>query len=186
MSGADGSHGAADSSASPPTTERPAQFTHVNERGQANMVDITVKQPTQRRALARCRVALAREALRALTDERDGNVILSEARVVGINAAKRTSSLIPLCHPILVQDVFVNFNVDDGGVEIEAVAEAFERTGLEMEALSACAMAALSIVGALRTFEPKASIESLTLWEKTGGRSGHWQRPPDETTVEGT
>ena len=79
----------------------------------------------------------------------------------------------------------MNFIVDDAGVDVEAVAEAFERTGLEMEALTACAIAALSIVGALRAFEPKASIGSLTLWEKTGGRSGHWQRPADETSAEG-
>ena len=185
MNDADERHGGQDASASPAASDVPAQFTHINERGEAKMVDITGKQPTQRRALARCRVTLAREALRALVEDRDGEIILSEARVVGINAAKRTSRLIPLCHPILVGDVFVNFNVDDAGVEIEAVAEAFERTGLEMEALSACAMAALSIVGALRTFEPRASIGSLTLWEKTGGRSGHWQRPLDVTSAEG-
>ena len=171
MNDADERHGGQDASASPAASDVPAQFTHINERGEAKMVDITGKQPTQRRALARCRVTLAREALRALVEDRDGEIILSEARVVGINAAKRTSRLIPLCHPILVGDVFVNFNVDDAGVEIEA--------------LSACAMAALSIVGALRTFEPRASIGSLTLWEKTGGRSGHWQRPLDVTSAEG-
>ena len=97
-------------------------------------------------------------------------------------AAKRTSRLIPLCHPIKVDHVDLALRVVEGGVEIEAIAEAFERTGLEMEALTACAIAALSIVGAFRKFEPKPTIGDLTLWEKSGGRSGNWMRSPDAST----
>lgn len=124
-------------------------------------------------------MVLAREALDVLADHEEADRIFGEARAVGILAAKRTWRLIPLCHPILVGDVSLDFRIVDGFVEVEAVAEAFERTGVEMEALTACAGAALSIVGALRKFEPNAMIGALTLWEKTGGRSGLWQRSAD-------
>ena len=98
-------------------------------------------------------------------------------------AAKRTSRLIPLCHPIHVDGLSLDFEVGVGVVHVHAVAEAFERTGLEMEALTACAVAALSIVGEFRKFEPKATIGELALWEKSGGRSGDWRRPPDDRPV---
>ena len=166
-------------------TRGPGVLTHVNERGAARLVDITGKQATERRAVAKCQVALAPDALQLLAEEREGAAIFAEARAVGIVAAKRTSWLIPLCHPILVGDVFLDFSLADDHVEVEAVAEAFERTGVEMEALTACGVAALSIVGALRKFEPRATIGSLTLWEKTGGRSGHWRRAPDGTPPPG-
>ena len=168
-----------DASASAPRVK----LTHVNEHGAANMVDITAKQPSERRAVARCQVTLASGALDYLADERDANRVFSEARAVGIMAAKRTSRLIPLCHPIHVDGLSLDFEVGVGVVHVHAVAEAFERTGLEMEALTACAVAALSIVGEFRKFEPKATIGELALWEKSGGRSGDWRRPPDDRPV---
>ena len=159
------------------------KLTHVNEHGAANMVDITAKQPSERRAVARCQVRLASGALDFLADERDANRVFSEARAVGIMAAKRTSRLIPLCHPIHVDGLALDFKVGVGVVHVRAVAEAFERTGLEMEALTACAVAALSIVGEFRQVEPKATIGELALWEKSGGRSGDWRRPSDDRPV---
>lgn len=155
---------------------RPGAFAHINERGEARIVDITGKVSTSRRAVARCRVALSTEALDTLTIEHEARRVFGEATAVGMMAAKRTARLIPLCHPIRVDDVALTIRVVEGAVEIEAVAEAFERTGLEMEALTACAIAALSIVVAFRKFEPKPMVDDLALWEKSGGRSGHWTR----------
>ena len=92
------------------------------------------------------------------------------------SVCRRTSRLIPLCHPIKIDGIALELRVVEGGVEVEAVVEAYERTGLEMEALTACAIAALSIVGTFRKFEPKPVVGELTVWEKSGGRSGHWKR----------
>jgi cyclic pyranopterin phosphate synthase len=160
----------------PSAADGQIKLSHVNEQGAANMVDITGKQPSERRAVARRQ--------RHLAIEREAGRIFAEARAVGIMAAHRTSTLIPLCHPIHVDGLSLDFEVAGGVVDVQAVAEAFERTGLEMEALTACAVAALSIVGELRKFEPRATIGALTLWEKSGGRSGHWQRSPDGSPPE--
>ena len=102
--------------------------------------------------------------------------VLATARVAGIQAAKQTSSLIPLCHPIRIDRVTVDVVVDVHKIEISAVTEIVERTGVEMEALTACAVAALTVVKALFHADPEASIEELTLWHKSGGRSGDWER----------
>lgn len=163
----------------PDSSDAQTGFTHINERGEARIVDITGKTPTQRRALARCRVALSPAALESLSVEGEARRVFAEATAVGIIAAKRTSRLIPLCHPIEVDNVGLAIRVVVGAVEVEAVAEAFERTGLEMEALTACAIAALSIVDVFRKFDPKPVIGELALWEKSGGRSGHWKRSAD-------
>jgi cyclic pyranopterin phosphate synthase len=102
------------------------------------------------------------------------------ARFAGIQAAKQTSSLIPLCHPIRIDGVRVDVTLGVHRIEISAVAEIVERTGVEMEALTACAFAALTLVGALMEVDPEASLEELTLWHKSGGRSGDWERQGPE------
>jgi len=141
------------------------------------MVDVTPKEPTHRRALARCRVMMqpdttAKVANNAITK---GDV-LGTARIAGIQAAKRTSDLIPMCHPLLVGTVHVNFTIGDDYVEVEAQAETVDRTGVEMEALTACAIAALTVYDMCKSADRSMVVGDLALWEKTGGSSGVWRR----------
>ncbi len=147
-------------------------FTHLDDRGNARMVDVTAKARTARRAVARCRVVLGRRPSGGGPDPD----VLSEARLAGATAAKRTAELIPLCHPILLDGVTVTTVVDGDAVEIMAVAETVGQTGVEMEALTACALAALSVASAHRHDTDKPVIEGLALWEKSGGRSRDWRR----------
>ncbi len=144
------------------------------------MVDVSPKEASQRRALARCRVFMQPEtaSLVARGAVSKGDV-LAVARVAGIQAAKRTADLIPLCHPLLVGSVFVNFTIDDASIEIEAQVETVDRTGVEMEALTACSVAALTIYDMCKSADRSMTIGDLTLWEKTGGRSGVYRRPPE-------
>jgi cyclic pyranopterin phosphate synthase len=104
--------------------------------------------------------------------------VLGAARIAGIQAAKRTADLIPMCHPVLVESVSVNFSIGDDWVEVEAQVETIGRTGVEMEAMTACSIAALTVYDMCKSSDRTMSIEQVTLWEKTGGRSGHWQRAP--------
>ncbi len=102
--------------------------------------------------------------------------VLGAARIAGIQAAKRASDLIPLCHPLLVGSVYVNFTIGDDYVEIETQVETIDRTGVEMEALTSCAVAALTVYDMCKSADRTMSIGELCLWEKTGGRSGSWRR----------
>ncbi len=157
-------------------------LTHLDPLGRARMVDVTPKEATHRRAIARGRVHMSPEttALVARGAVSKGDV-LAVARVAGIQAAKRTSDLIPLCHPLLVGSVFVNFTIEDTWIEIEAQVETVDRTGVEMEALTACSVAALTIYDMCKSADRTMTIGELTLWEKTGGRSGTYRRQPDLT-----
>lgn len=144
------------------------------------MVDVTPKEPTHRRAIARCKVMMSPQTTAAIANRevKKGDV-LAVARVAGIQAAKRTSDVIPLCHPLLVGAVHVNFDIGDDHVAIEAQVETIERTGVEMEALHACAVAALTIYDMCKSADREMVIGELTLWEKTGGRQGPYRRDPD-------
>jgi cyclic pyranopterin phosphate synthase len=145
------------------------------------MVDVTPKDATHRRALARCKVFMAAEttAMIASNAVTKGDV-LAAARIAGIQAAKRTAEMIPLCHPLLVGAVQVNFNIGDDNVEVEAQVETVDRTGVEMEALHAATIAALTIYDMCKSGDRGMVIGEVALWEKTGGRSGTWRRPlPD-------
>ncbi len=104
--------------------------------------------------------------------------VLAVARVAGIQAAKRAPDLIPLCHPLLVGSVFVNFRIEDRFIEVEAQVETVDRTGVEMEALTACTVAALTIYDMCKSADRTMVIGDVTLWEKTGGRSGTYRRDP--------
>ena len=106
--------------------------------------------------------------------------VLAVARVAGIQAAKQTPNLLPLCHPLLVGSVYVNFRIEDAHVEVEVQVDTVDRTGVEMEALTACSIAALTIYDMCKSVDRSMSIGDLTLWEKTGGRSGTWRRPASE------
>lgn len=102
--------------------------------------------------------------------------VLAVARVAGIQAAKRASDLLPLCHPLLVGSVHVNFEILDDSIEIEAAVETVDRTGVEMEALTACSVAALTVYDMCKSKDRSMVIGEIALWEKTGGRSGHYRR----------
>ena len=145
------------------------------------MVDVTPKEATHRRAIARGRVSMLPEttALVARGAITKGDV-LAVARVAGIQAAKRTPDLIPLCHPLLVGSVFVNFRIEDTFIEVEAQVETIDRTGVEMEALTACTIACLTIYDMCKSADRSMVISEVTLWEKTGGRSGTYRRDPTE------
>jgi cyclic pyranopterin phosphate synthase len=156
-------------------------LTHLDPLGRARMVDVTPKEPSHRRAMARCRVFMAEEttALIARGSVSKGDV-LAVARVAGIQAAKRTPDLIPLCHQLVIGSVYVNFTIDDTWIEVESQVETIERTGVEMEALTACSVAALTIYDMCKSADRSMSIGELTLWEKTGGRNGIYRRDPDQ------
>jgi cyclic pyranopterin phosphate synthase len=156
-------------------------FTHLDPLGRARMVDVTPKEPTHRRAKARCRVLMKPETASAVARGAitKGDV-LAVARVAGIQAAKRTPDLIPLCHPLLVGSVFINFEIEDAHVDVEAQVETVDRTGVEMEALTACSVAALTIYDMCKSMDRSMVITELTLWEKTGGKSGTYRRAAGE------
>ncbi len=154
-------------------------LTHLDPLGRARMVDVTPKEATHRRAKARCRVYMKPETVSAVARGAitKGDV-LAVARVAGIQAAKRASDLIPLCHPLLVGSVHVNFEIEDDYVEVEAQVETVDRTGVEMEALTACSVAALAIYDMCKSMDRGMVIGDLALWEKTGGKSGTYRRDP--------
>src|ERR671914_807897 len=160
-------------------------LTHLDPLGRARMVDVTPKDPTHRRAVARGRVFMKAEtaSLVARGAITKGDV-LAVARVAGIQAAKRTPDLIPLCHPLLVGSVYVNFTIDDTWIEVEAQVETVDRTGVEMEAMTACSVAALTIYDMCKSADRSMVIGDLTLWEKTGGRNGTYRRTADATGEE--
>ncbi len=160
-----------------PIQQRDGELTHVDTRGHARMVDVSGKPATRRLARAACRVVLAADLRLCLPPEVPESEVLGEARIAGIQGAKLTASLVPLCHPLALSAVVVDLIPSAEGVLVSATAETVERTGVEMEALTACTMAALTIVGACSASDPPPHIEDLTLWEKLGGRSGHWRRP---------
>ena len=141
------------------------------------MVDVTPKEATHRRAMASCKVMMAPETTSLIaTNSISKGDVLAVARVAGIQAAKQTPNLIPLCHPLLVGSVFVNFTIGDDCVEVEAQVETVDRTGVEMEAMTACAVAALTVYDMCKSVDRSMMIGELTLWEKTGGRSGTYRR----------
>ena len=155
-----------------------AGLTHIDPLGRARMVDVTPTDPTHRRAIARCKVFMKPEttAMVASNAVNKGDV-LGASRIAGIQAAKRTAELIPLCHPLLVGSVYINFTLGDDYVEVESQVETFDRTGVEMEAMTACAVSALTIYDMCKSTDRSMIIGELALWEKVGGKSGTWKRP---------
>ena len=147
------------------------------------MVDVTPKEPTHRRAVARGRVFMQPATTTAVTNRevKKGDV-LAVARVAAIQAAKRTSDMIPLCHPLLIGAVHVNFEIGDDFIEVEVQVDAVDRTGVEMEALHACSVAALTIYDMCKSADRGMVIGEIALWEKTGGRSGSYRRTLDTAT----
>jgi cyclic pyranopterin phosphate synthase len=156
-----------------------SELTHLDAAGSARMVDVGAKDVTARRAVARATVRMSPETARkvAAGDAPKGDV-LGTARLAGIMAAKRTGELIPLCHPIGLDHVDVEARIDAeaGTVTLEATAGVTARTGVEMEAMTAAAIAALTVYDMVKGVERGVEIAEVVLLEKTGGRSGHWRR----------
>jgi cyclic pyranopterin phosphate synthase len=155
-----------------------AEFSHLDERGAARMVDVSAK-------IASKRVAVASGVIRTTTEvvtllRRDGlpkGDALATARVAGIMAAKRTPDLIPLCHPIAISAAAVDFSLGEDSVDVVATVSTTDRTGVEMEALTAVAVAGLTLHDMIKAIDPAAVLDAVRLDRKEGGKAGTWTRP---------
>jgi cyclic pyranopterin phosphate synthase len=155
-------------------------LTHVDQAGAARMVDVSAKSVTARRAVAGGRLRTTAEVVALLRgDGLPKGDALSVARIAGIMGAKRTPDLVPLCHPIGLTGVTVDLTVTDTGVDITATTKTTDRTGVEMEALTAVATAGLALVDMVKAVDPAASIEAVRVLRKEGGKTGDWVRPED-------
>ena len=150
--------------------------THLDESGAASMVDVGAKPATQRRAVAGGRITMSPEALEAI---RSGNApkgdVLSTARIAGVMAAKRTADLIPLCHPLALTKVGVDFAWEEGSIAVTAIAQTTGPTGVEMEALTAASVALLTLYDMAKALDRAMVLRDIRLLEKSGGRSGDWR-----------
>ena len=152
-------------------------FTHLDEQGKARMVDVGDKPNSRRRAIARAQIHMSLETLQALSQgSTPKGDVLAVARVAGIQAAKKTAELIPLCHPLPLAAAAVDFKIEEDHIGIESIVETVGQTGVEMEALTACSVAALTIYDMCKSLDRSMVIGSVALWEKEGGRSGTWKR----------
>ncbi len=156
-----------------------AKLTHIDEQGRVRMVDVTAKAPTERMARAQAVVGMAKKTFALIADQKvkKGNV-LETARIAGIMAAKKTSELIPMCHPLNLTHVQVDFHADSDAhvIRIEATARIVDQTGVEMEALTAAAVAALTIYDMCKAYDREMVVSDICLLEKRGGKSGTWLR----------
>lgn len=153
------------------------QFTHIDKSGNAKMVDVADREVTTRTATARGKVLLSDQVVSML---RDGSVpkgdVLSTARIASIMGAKQTSSLIPMCHPIAIHGVTSEIVVVDDGVVITVTVKTADRTGVEMEALTAVTIAGLTVIDMVKAIDPGATITDVQMTRKDGGRNGLWER----------
>ncbi len=154
-----------------------ADLSHIDSDGNAHMVDVAGREVTTRTASAVGKVKLFSEVVKAL---RDNSVpkgdVLAAARIAGIMATKKTSDLIPLCHPIAIHGVNVDLKVEDDGVSISATVKTADRTGVEMEALTAVSVAGLTVIDMVKAMDPTAMITDVYMTQKDGGRNGKWSR----------
>jgi cyclic pyranopterin phosphate synthase len=150
------------------------ELTHLDAHGRVKMVDVTEKATTHRQAVAGCTVHSPAGAIDALGPSQRADM-LAAARITAVQAAKQTAELIPLCHPLLIGDVTVELRVRPQAVDVVARVECWGQTGVEMEALTACAAAALAIVDRCHQADPQMAVSELRVWEKRGGRSGTWR-----------
>lgn len=155
-----------------------SKLTHLDEQGAARMVDVGGKAATARKAVARGRIRMSSEALAAI---RDGSGpkgdVLAAARIAGIMAAKKTGELIPLCHPLSLDAVTVDFAFEDDGVRVTATASLTGKTGVEMEAMTAASVALLTIYDMAKAIDKAMVIDGVRLLSKSGGKSGEWIAP---------
>ncbi|WP_420382811.1 cyclic pyranopterin monophosphate synthase MoaC [Novosphingobium sp.] len=152
------------------------RLTHLDEHGQAHMVDVGAKTPTHRAAIAGGRITMSAQARAAIAE---GTVpkgdVIATARIAGIMAAKRTSELIPLCHPLGLDAIAIDFTLDDRGVVVTASASLTAKTGVEMEAMTAVSIALLTIYDMAKAIDKGMVIDAVRLIEKRGGKSGPWR-----------
>lgn len=161
-----------------------SEFTHLDSDGQARMVDISEKAPSKRRATARARIVMAPDTLAKIMDASlpKGDV-LATARIAGIMAAKKTSELIPMCHPLALSSVSITFDtIGDDTINILASATIEGKTGVEMEALTAASIAALTLYDMCKSVDKAMVVEEIILLEKSGGKSSDWRHPSLEET----
>ncbi|MFO7839935.1 MAG: cyclic pyranopterin monophosphate synthase MoaC [Desulfosalsimonadaceae bacterium] len=162
-----------------------AEFSHLDDQGRARMVDVGEKPFSRRKAVARGRVYMRRETYERIVNQSiaKGNV-LEAARIAGIMAGKKTPDFIPLCHPLQIQQIRLDFTPESGGAEgpcilIQAAARVYAQTGVEMEALTAVSVAALTIYDMCKSVDREMMISGICLMEKSGGKSGVYTRPQD-------
>jgi cyclic pyranopterin phosphate synthase len=157
---------------------QPQPFSHLDASGAAHMVDVSDRPTTVREASASGRVTLSADTVALIRDAQvpKGDV-LAVARIAGIAAAKRTPDLVPLCHPIALHAVSVDLQVTDDGIEVVAQVRTADRTGVEMEALTAVVVAGLTVIDMVKSVDPGATITDVRVDAKSGGRSGEWRRP---------
>lgn len=159
-----------------------SKLTHLDEEGSAHMVDVSAKATTARKAVASGRISMSAEAAAAIAQGlvKKGDV-LAVARVAGIMAAKRTSDLIPLCHPIALSSISVDLDLDGTGVSVTATAKTAGQTGVEMEALTAASVALLTVYDMAKALDKGMIISNVRLLAKSGGKSGDWTAREDGT-----
>jgi cyclic pyranopterin monophosphate synthase len=151
------------------------KLSHYNAAGEVSMVDVSSKETTKRTASAHAFIKMSSQVLAALPDNKKGDP-LQVARVAGIMAAKKTSELIPLCHPIPLSHVTVEFDIQQHGIQVIATASTAAQTGVEMEALTAASVAVLTIYDMTKALDKGMEIQEIYLIEKTGGKSGTYRR----------
>lgn len=152
------------------------RLTHLDESGAARMVDVSTKPETERSATAEGRIVMSQEALEALSS--GGNPkgdAIAAARIAGILAAKRTGELIPLCHPLGLDSMVVDIEIEEQAIRVQATARLVGKTGIEMEALTAVSVALLTLYDMGKAIDKGMRIEGIRLLEKVGGKSGHWR-----------
>lgn len=156
-----------------------SKLTHLDDTGAAHMVDVGAKATTSREAVAEGRISMSADALSAIRDgtAKKGDV-LAVARVAGIMAAKKTSDLIPLCHPIALSSATVDFDFEDKGIRVTATARTSGQTGVEMEALTAASVALLTLYDMAKALDKAMVMSGIRLLAKSGGRSGDWRAQP--------
>ena len=152
-------------------------LSHINDKGEANMVDTSNKDVTTRIATASGKVTMKPEVLDAIANgQTPKGDVLATARIAGIMGAKKTSELIPLCHPIALNKVEIELKIEGDGVAILATAKTTDRTGVEMEALTAVSVTGLTLIDMIKAMDPHAAIKDVQVETKSGGKTGDWQR----------
>ena len=153
------------------------KLSHLNEKGEANMVDTSAKEATSRIATASGKVTMKPEVLSAIANgQTPKGDVLATARIAGIMGAKKTSELIPLCHQIALNKVEIDLKIDSDGVAILATAKTTDRTGVEMEALTAVSITGLTLIDMIKAMDPHAALRDVQVESKNGGKTGDWQR----------
>lgn len=154
-----------------------SELSHLNEKGEANMVDVSGKPESIRIAVASGKVTMSHEVIEEITSgvNPKGDV-LATARIAGIMGAKKCSELIPLCHPIALHKVEIDLKIEKDGVAIVATVKTADRTGVEMEALTAVSVAGLTLIDMVKAMDPRAAIINIQVKSKSGGKTGDWKR----------